>query len=315
MKIIAQLTVAGEMVPGNGEDSKSHMVTEDEGYIGVFDGCGGLGSKRYDCAKGHTGAYLASRLAARRVWELERKYPGYLHKYDAADKLQRFLASQFKTYKACLEDSGTAFKMKGDLQKSLPTTAVIAAVRCHEDGIDAKYLWAGDSRGYILTQCGLAQVTADDIEGDEDALSNLSGDARLKNMLNADVPFVLNEKQIEVHEPCILLAATDGVFGYIATPMEFEYLLLWTLNNAKSLLQWEESLKREISKFASDDFTLSMVVCGFKNFEDLRAYFYVRQQEMFKQYIHPMKQEREAGLPVHSEELWQRYKVTYEAYL
>lgn len=315
MKIIAQLTVAGEMMQGYGEDSKSHNVTESGGYISVFDGCGGLGSKRYEQAKGHTGAYLASRLAAKRVLELERKYPGYLYAHDAAAKLQRFLSRQFKTYKACLEDAQPTFKMKGDLQKALPTTAVIIAAQCDEDGIAGKYLWAGDSRGYILTRRGLAQVTADDIEGDEDALSNLSGDARLKNMLNADVPFVLNEKTIEVREPSVLLAATDGVFGYIATPMEFEYLLLSTLNRAQAFLQWEENLKTEISKFASDDFTLSMMICGFKNFEALKTYFYERQQELFKQYIYPMKQAREAQMPVHSQTLWQRYREHYEEYL
>ena len=58
-----------ERVPGKGEDSWCHAFNERAGLIGVFDGCGGLGSRAYPSLSGRTGAYVASRTASGAVYD------------------------------------------------------------------------------------------------------------------------------------------------------------------------------------------------------------------------------------------------------
>ena len=53
-----------EKVPENGEDSFCYSVHEDALLLGVFDGCGGSGAKRYVNYQDKTGAYIAARAVA-----------------------------------------------------------------------------------------------------------------------------------------------------------------------------------------------------------------------------------------------------------
>lgn len=313
-EMVGVVEVDGAMVAGKGEDSFSHSVSEYRGYIGVFDGCGGIGSKRYEKAAGHTGAYLASRMAAKVFLENEIEQPGYLSREDVHEEVQTDLYRKFQNLKSKIE-APSAFKMKGDLQKTLPTTAVVMSASCREDGLMVKCLWAGDSRGYVLTGSGLAQLTVDDIEAGEDAFSNISGDSRLTNMINADKPFELHERQILFREQCILLAATDGVFNYMPTPMDFENVLLQTLIRASSLSDWELSLKRVISKYASDDYTLRAMIYGFENFADIKNYYMQRAKDLKIDYIRPMKQDRASFGHEKDVDYWNRYKQSYERYM
>lgn len=313
-EINAVIEVDGSMVEGKGEDSFSHSVSEYRGYIGIFDGCGGIGSKRYEKAAEHTGAYLASRMAAKFFLENEIEQPGYLNRNDIHEEIETELYHKLQDLKSRIQ-APSAFKMKGDLQKTLPTTAVIMSASCREDGIIVKCLWAGDSRGYVLTGSGLAQLTTDDIDDNEDAFSNISGDSRLTNMVNADMPFVLHERMLAFKEPCILFAATDGVFNYMPTPMDFENVLLQTLLRASSLSDWEMRLKRLISKYASDDYTLRAMVYGFENFGSMKNYYASRTRDLQVDYIQPMKKDRAACGHEKDVDYWNRYKQSYERYM
>lgn len=64
------IEVFKEKIPGNGEDSFLYMFTPNSGIVGVFDGCGGSGAKKYEKYQGKTGAYMASRVVsgATRDW-------------------------------------------------------------------------------------------------------------------------------------------------------------------------------------------------------------------------------------------------------
>lgn len=66
--------ISGEMIEGKGEDSYSYRCKEKKGFIGVFDGCGGIGGKRYERFDYHTGAYLASRGVALATLEWWSQY-------------------------------------------------------------------------------------------------------------------------------------------------------------------------------------------------------------------------------------------------
>lgn len=77
----------------------------------------------------------------------------------------------------------------------------------------ADFIWAGDSRGYVLSDMGLAQVTKDDIDDSVDALDNISNDGVLTNVVSADGNYILHSKQIKIKDKIIIFNATDGCFG------------------------------------------------------------------------------------------------------
>ena len=52
-----------EMIDENGEDSGFYGFTDKHALMSVFDGCGGIGAKKYPSMDNRSGAYLASRAA------------------------------------------------------------------------------------------------------------------------------------------------------------------------------------------------------------------------------------------------------------
>ena len=51
------------VLPGSGEDSFCMRAVGEGALLCVADGCGGLGSRRYETLGDHTGAFAGSRLA------------------------------------------------------------------------------------------------------------------------------------------------------------------------------------------------------------------------------------------------------------
>ncbi len=47
---------------------------KNKGLVGVFDGCGGIGSRRYEILNSKTGAYIASRIVGECVAEWFEEY-------------------------------------------------------------------------------------------------------------------------------------------------------------------------------------------------------------------------------------------------
>jgi len=303
--------LSGEMIENQGEDSYSYKVSCTQGYAGVFDGCGGTGARRYEAFGSHTGAYIASRAAALSANEWWKQYhTSTLSADDLTGNIQKKLA----VLKEKSSDSAGGIALKGSLiSKSFPTTASLIAFDFQDDPLST-FIWAGDSRGYILDCYGLSQVTRDDIDGAADAYQNIESDARVSNVINADKPFVLHEKGIRMELPAVLITATDGCFSYYQTPMEFEYLLLSTLVNAKSIYDWEKKLSQYLSRQASDDYTLIALVCGFHKFKDIRAYFKDRLRELHNGCIGKIQQARKSGTDADIEALWEQYKGMYYRY-
>ena len=56
----------------------------------------------------------------------------------------------------------------------------------------------------------------------------------MSNALSADTIHI-NYRRVELQSPFLVVCATDGCFGYIRTPMHFEYLVLSHLLEARSL--------------------------------------------------------------------------------
>lgn len=71
-------------------------------------------------------------------------------------------------------------------------------------------------------------------------------DGVLTNVVSADGNYILHSKQIKIKDKIIIFNATDGCFGYLKTPMEFEYLILQTLLSSDNIIEWRDKLKSQI---------------------------------------------------------------------
>ena len=91
----------------------------------------------------------------------------------------------------------------------------------------------------MLNAEGLHQCTRDHLRGDPDPFESLYRDRPLSALISADAPVALSLRRLRVPKPCVLLVATDGAFGCLPTPMEFEMLLLNTLRASADWGGWE----------------------------------------------------------------------------
>ena len=221
--------------------------------------------------------------------------------------MQQLLFQKLQAAKAACTEAG-GIQIGGSLRKSFPTTVSIVAMQpLAQHALQCEFLWAGDSRGYILDQQGLSQLTRDDLDADVDAFENLQQDARLVNLANADRAFTVHCRQLTVQQPALILTATDGGFAYFKTPMEFEYVLLETLHQAHSPQDWEQRLDTILKSQAGDDYTLLIAGFGFRSFQQMQQHFDNRLAALKKRYIFPSVD----AAPDVLQALWLHYKKSY----
>lgn len=311
------VVIASEAATGQGEDSSAAEADRHGGFLCVADGCGGSGARRYEKLGRQSEAYVAARLATAcvRAWVVGMDGHGLPPTAAAA-------RAQAETLKAALQSSLTAFHaehrndiaprmvMRG-LQRTLPTTlcAVLIDART-QDALHCEFYWAGDSRGYVLAANGLRQCTADHVAGQTDALENLYRDARLTNLVCADADFTIEAYGLTLPKPCVVLAATDGAFGYLPTPMEFELLLLNTMLAATSFESWQKRLGGALVRLASDDCTLAMAAFGFADFGEMQAYYGPRRAALQAAFVTPVRRRRQNV--AFARGLWAEYRKGYE---
>ena len=297
-----------EKIEGLGEDSFCYAVNENGTMLGVFDGCGGAGAKEYPAFGNKSGAYMASRAAAgaARNWFTQTYTRSEADTARCAGTLKEAINAALAVCKDnCGAGAGT--KMKGSLFKAFPTTAAIAICSSESGEMYADIFWAGDSRVYMLDGCGLAQLTADDLSGDIDAYENISNDAVLTNVINSSADFTIHSRRVRLNMPCVVFCASDGCFGYIPSPMEFEYMLLDALDRAASVTEWEDLIGGQLAETSGDDYTLAAGVFGYGSFDALKEHFSARAEELYRSYIEPL----ESGGTSTADELWQEYRENY----
>lgn len=311
MNILSTLrpfVVAEESVAGQGEDAYTVGVRDDGiCYLGVFDGCGGLGSRRYPLCQNHTGAWVASKMAAC-VTETFLCSGSFQLIEESFRQLEEKISTEFQRVRQkCAQETGV--QVGGSLSRSFPTTISLIVVESKEsDRFLCEFLWAGDSRGFLLDQDGLCQITLDDINSNaDDAFWNLREDGRLTNVVNGDVPFTLHNRRIEVDDPVMLIAATDGGFNYFPTPMDFEYLLLDTLISTDTPDLWMKQICGRLKKVAGDDYTIAIACFGFSDYSELKRYYYDRWKILRQTYIDAEQGASEEQL----QKLWMDYKSSY----
>ena len=302
------------------------------GLVAVFDGMGGAGGTVYETADGpRTGAYLASRVA-RDVVE-----PRMLRLLDpewnldgpaAARDLQR--AVKQSLVETLAELNAPTSGLRSRLIRALPTTMAMMALQrrdSHGDQWTGHLLWSGDSRVYVFDwQSGAHQLTTDDIRDAGDAMVNLRQDSVLSNVISADTEFVVRHREVQLDAPFVAIAATDGCFGYLPSPMHFEHLVLAALRDSEDANGWSAAMQSAISSVTGDDAAMGLLAVGADHAE-LQDLFAARTAELERQWIHPLDQ---LGAQVRRAEqeldearrrqvtgqarLWGAYKAEYERY-
>ena len=306
------LCVNYAVLPDAGEDSFALRKNGPDAWLCVADGCGGLGARRYEALDGRTGAYLAARLAtgafdswAQACWRMP-------HTPDDGQAVAAELSTHLHGVLAAFahEHCSSTTRIVGSMQRSLPTTFCAAFTAPVSQGTDVCFVWAGDSRGYVLDEHGLHQYTQDHLRGTPDPFESLYRDVPLGRLLCADHPAPLDLRRTQISAPCVVITATDGAYGCLRTPMEFEMLLLTTLMTAISYESWQKKLTTALKKLANDDATLLMQPCGFADFEQLKQRLLPRREVLQKSCITPVR--RRKGDIAFARDKWRMYRDGYD---
>lgn len=297
--------ICNDRIKGKGEDCGFEAYTCEAGIMGAFDGCGGLGSKTCPSISNKTEAYLTSRAvgAAVKQWFYANAAAGYQWN---ADELKDQIISKLELCRNQTVESG--IKLRGSLIRPFPSTIAVTAFRIVNGKLLTKHIWAGDSRTYILDKSGLGQISSDDIKG-EDAMSNLTKDGALTNVISVDKRFKLHSAELIPGHPCIMFCATDGCFGYVSSPMEFEMMILAALEAATNVAQWQQLLNDDIFNRSGDDQTIAIAAFGFDNFSELKGYYANRYRTISK-----IVDKFNNCDPDEKQALWEAYKPNYYRY-
>jgi serine/threonine protein phosphatase PrpC len=309
------LGVWTEKRAGLGEDAEPLLVHHhgsESGLLAVFDGAGGAGAatagRSYQGLE-RTGAWVGSRTARAAT---EEWY------YDTARRQLRCEPETLRGHLATrLSEMSPPRQRKviGTMRRELPSTIAALNYQVNGQRVFWRALWAGDSRSFLLDPAdGLQQLSRDDAESD-DALVLLAEDPPMTNMLSADRGFSINKADDYASLPCLLLCATDGFFGYVHTPADFEHVLLSTLMAAGDPGHWCELLVDRVESYTSDDASLVLVAVGFESFERLRTQFDERAHYVAGEHSEPMQRaansDRDTFVAVR-EDSWDRYRASYE---
>lgn len=306
------LHFCGEVRPGYGEDNWCYGFANSSGMIAVFDGCGGSGSRQHFAYKNHTEAYMASRLCSGALYEsMQSSLTG---DFTAETLTKQVLEGAFHACIACNvpPEGSSSFKMNG--LRTLPTTMASVHIQWAADGrLLVSPIWAGDSRAYILDATGLSQITDDD-STQTDPMEGQYDDGILTNIICGDNPVKLHCCTYKIKPPFMILAATDGCFGYVSSPMEFEGMILHMMLESHSIAQWEENLCNLIGSYAHDDHTLCLASFGYGSFDNIQNAFARRYNDLRKTFLEPVWtlpwEDRDAR-----RKLWSAYRPNYMKFI
>jgi serine/threonine protein phosphatase PrpC len=290
------------------------------GLLGVFDGAGGAGAGLVNVGEdgaSHTGAWVASRV-------VRNATEGWFHdELSERRGIETFTTNVHTALHGRLTDEmhqvAGSSRLAGTLRRDLPTTMATLAYQLNpDDTVTMAAMWAGDSRVFLLTpSSGLQQLTVDD-SGAEDALAALVDDPPMTNVVSADGNFEVHLTPRETDTPAVLLCATDGCFGYVATPAHFELLLLRSLVETSDVEEWFTVLLERIATTTNDDASLAAIAVGFPDDLSLRRAFERRLAELERDHWEPFQEidtSDHAQLVAFRQSSWERYRTGYEALL
>lgn len=300
-----------ERIDGEGEDADPLVLyhrPSASGLLAVFDGVGGAGralAGRTPSGRARTQAWLASR----RVRGLVEEWFTEGSTDISPEALAAHISGRLAT--GVLQPR----RMRGRLRRELPSTFAGLVFDLVADQVSWHVLWAGDSRCYVAeSHAGLQQLSVDDTEA-ADALALLLQDPPMTNMVHAGGGFAINRWRGTAQVPCVLISATDGFFGYVGTPAEFEHLLWETLLAAQDAMHWSVLLAERVDSYTKDDASIAIVALGFEDFDGLRASFRWRLDRLREEHAEPMRRAKSNGrtaLVETRERSWLTYRDGYE---
>ncbi len=326
-----------EKKEGRGEDSDPILFHNNNIIVvGVFDGMGGAGGTECDSdytlnGQFMTKAYIGSRIVREAISKAINKDPSIVLNEDFTEKLKQIIIERYAVEKERYLPKAKV-SLRSALIKEYPTTLAITTIVKDNDKYIVNSYWAGDSRNYLWNSKGLFQISIDDLKGDLDPLQNLHEDAPMSNCIQADAPFKIRHKRINLslEEKFVIISATDGCFGYYPSPMDFYKVLTDSLKYSDKIEHWNEKLIQAFVYVTADDFSYSIAAIGFKDFKDLKRelsksdsslkkYFNlrrefedkVRRRNKLEEDITSMNIELDTVI----EELWPYYKTSYMKYM
>jgi hypothetical protein len=301
-----------------GEDAPPTTITAVDspiGLVAVYDGVGGSGAGLVgvgDDGEAHTGAWLASRVvrAATEDWfveEVSRRTA------DVSESLRTTLTDRLTDE---MHQVAGSSRLAGTLRRDLPTTLAAAAFRIQKAGeVRVASLWVGDSRVFVLTpSAGLQQLSVDDSPA-TDALAALVDDPPMSNVISASGAFSVNARRRTFTGPLVVLAATDGCFGYVATPAHFELLVLRSLAASEDPTSWMTALLADTQAITSDDASFAAVAIGFADHGSLRDAFAPRLAQLEADHWAPFEaidHTDHGQLSAFRQQSWSSYRSSYE---
>ena len=302
---LASFAVSGEMVEGRGEDSKLILISPERhvgrAVLAVFDGCGGLGARRYPSEGDASGAYIASRLAAETLKGIAIGDEISPELYEMALKVT------FKRERARLDALNGEMKFRSDMVKALPTTACVATVEKN----DCSVMWIGDSRLYTLDKGGLHLLTSDD--GLQRGGDSYVSDSRLFGSVNAEDDFIFFSRRVSARLPRVWIVASDGFYESFRTPMEMEEFLLESLMESSDSREWREKISARAEECAGDDYTAVFLISGYPSFQTLKKRLNSRAKHVLKKNKGLSSCDGE-DFEALAEEIWKDYRRSFIQY-
>ncbi len=296
-----------EAEEGHGEDAPPLLIDKGNSCaVGVFDGMGGAGAKICDTSSvgaDHTQAYISSRIVCS---AMDLFLQNHLPTDDVTvEDMKAVIKRKLKEEKETFPPKAVS-SLRSKLVREYPTTLAIVTLHENEGTYRVNSYWAGDSHCYLWTKGGFYQISQDDLEEDNDPMENLHNDSPLTNCICSDRDFTIHHISIPLNkEPVIILCASDGCFGYYQTPMHFEHVMKYCLQEAKDEQEWALLLKDKFLKVTGDDCSLSLVAKGFSSFEELKRIMNSKSSEI----IEVINQEKEVE---YAEQLLIDEKKKYE---
>ena len=195
---------------------------------------------------------------------------------DVLDEVKEELVEEEKPAEEVKEDPK---EEKEESVEETPAEEVKKEETKEKEEIEVVYIWAGDSRGYMWNEDGLAVLT-DDHEKDE----------TMTNLITLSKDFYLEGKMYTFKKPCILFNATDGCYKCpaFASPFDLEYIFLDAFKEVYSLDDGIKKLKETFEVLSShdDSNTIALSTYGdFDSFESFKKAVLERLGYIDKEYI------------------------------
>lgn len=174
------------------------------------------------------------------------------------------LATQiFSRLDAIALNAGLVLETKMSGAYLLPSTLVVTIMDETENGVDAIYLWAGDSRAYVWDKDGLGQIT-EDHEIDE----------VMTNLITLTKPFKIEGRYESFTKPCILLNASDGCYKcpMFASPFDLEYIINDAIVHSNDFDGAMNKLSGVFSRYGrhDDSNTMALTTFGYESYEEIK---------------------------------------------